>query len=173
VVAINSAESENKIRFRWTYIVLPAALLLLSLILVACFYARLPASIAYHFQGDSPDKWLSRGAFIGWMIVPQVFFAVLSWAIVRVVLLAARYLPPGGTPLNKLLPVMGNMMALPQIVLFFALLDFLLYNAYQIKMIPLWVITLIFLVLGGIFLGVFFVRTIRRFRRQQSKSLRE
>jgi uncharacterized membrane protein len=179
VVAINPAESankttpENKIAFRWTFIVLPAAFLLLSLILAAIFYSRLPADIAYHFQGDLPDKWLARGAFTAWMIIPQVFFVLLSLAVVRVVMLAARYLPAEGSPLPSLLPLMGNMMALPQIVLFFAMLQFFLYNAYQIKMIPLWIIVLIVMVLGGVVLCVLFVRTIRQFRRRQSKNLQE
>jgi uncharacterized membrane protein len=179
VVGINTAASpnkttpENKITFRWTFIVLPAAFLLLSLILAAIFYSRLPADIAYHFQGDLPDRWIARGAFIAWMIIPQVFFTILSLAVVRIVMLTSRYLPEESSPLNNLLPIMGNMMALPQIVLFFAMLQFFLYNAYQIKMIPLWIITLIVMVLGGIVLCILFVRTIRRFRRRQSKSLQE
>jgi uncharacterized membrane protein len=179
VVAINPAESankpnpENKIAFRWTFIVLPVAFLLLSLILAAIFYSRLPADIAYHFQGDLPDKWIARGAFIAWMIIPQVFFTILSLAVVRIVMLASRYLPAEGSPLPNLLPIMGNMMALPQIVLFFAMLEFFLYNAYQIKMIPLWIVTLIVMILGGVVLCVLFIRTIRRFRRRQSKSLQE
>ncbi len=179
MVAINPAESvnktnpENKIAFRWTYIVLPAVFLLLSLILIAFFYRLLPSDVAYHFQGNSPDRWLSRGAFIAWLFLPQFFFTLLAFAVVRIVLLGARYWPSEDTPLNKLLPVMGNMVALPQIILLFAMLDILLYNTYQIKLIPLWVVTLIVMILGGIILGVFFIRTISQFRRQQSKNLQE
>ena len=179
MVAINPIESpnkttpENKIPFRWTYIVLPVAFLLLSVILTAIFYSRLPSEIAYHFQGDSPDRWLGRSTFITWMIIPQVLFTVLAFAIVRVILLGARYWPPESTPLKKLLPVMGNMVALPHIILFFAMLQFFLYNAYQIKMMPLWIIALIIMILGGIILVVFFIRIVRQFRSRQGKSLQE
>jgi hypothetical protein len=172
VVAINPTNTESKIPFRWTYIALPAAFLLLSLVLTAIFYSKLTAEIAYHFQGDTPDRWLGRSAFIAWMIIPQFFFTLLAFATVRVIMLGARYWPPDSTPLKNLLPVMGNMLALPQIILFFAMLQFFLYNAYQMKMVPLWIIALIVMVLGGITLVVFFVRTIRRFRRR-SKSLQE
>jgi len=173
VVAINSVERENKIRFRWTYIVLPVSLFLLSLILAACFYPFLSDEIAYHFQNDSPDRTLSRGAFIAWMVVPQVFFTLLSIAVVRIVMLTSRYLPADSSPLKNLLPMMGNMVALPQIVLTFAMLDFFLYNAYQIKLIPLWIFTLIVMVLGVIVLSVFLIRTIRQSRRRKANIRQE
>jgi uncharacterized membrane protein len=179
VVAISPSESagktkpENKIAFRWTYIVLPAAFLLLSLVLTAFFYRLLPSDVAYHFQGSSPDKWLGRGAFTAWLIIPQFFFTLLSFIVVRMVLLGARYWPSADTPLHKLLPVMGNMVALPQFILLFAMLDFLIYNTYQIKLLPLWVVTLIVMIVGGIVLAVFFIRTIRQFRHRQDKYLQE
>jgi uncharacterized protein YneF (UPF0154 family) len=172
-VSVNNTNPANKIVFRWMYIVLPVVFFLLSLIMTAFFYRLLPSDIAYHFQGNSPDKWLGRGAFIAWLVIPQFFFTLLSFIVVRLVLLGSRYWPAEDTPMNKLLPVMGNMVALPQIIFLFAMLDFFLYNAYQIRLIPLWVITLIVMILGGAILGVFFIRTIRQFRRQQSKSPQE
>ena len=173
MVAINPTDTENKIPFRWTYIVLPVAFLLLSLVLTAIFYSRLSAEIAYHFQGDTPDRWLGRSAVITWMIIPQALFTILAFIIARVIMLGARYWPPESTPLKKLLPVMGNMLALPQIILFFAMLQFFLYNAYQIKMMPLWIIAVIVMVLGGIILVVFFIRIVREFRSRQVKSPQE
>jgi len=89
------------------------------------------------------------------------------------VLLGARYLTPEETPLNKLLPVMGNMLALPQIILFAAMVQLFLYNAYQVSPFPLWIIAVIILVVSGIGLAIFFTRTIRQFRRRHGKILRE
>ena len=171
--SLTKTDPENKIRLRWTYIVLPAAFLVLSLVLAAFFYHLLPAQIAYHFHGDTPDRWLSRSAFIGWMIVPQFLFTLLAFATVRITLLGARYWPADSTPLYRLLPVMGNMLALPQIILFVAMLQFFLYNAYHTRPFPLWIIALIVLLLGGIVLAVFFIRTIRQFRSRQGKIHRE
>ena len=147
--------------------------MLLSIILAAIFYAKLTPQIAYHFHGDVPDRWLARGAFIGWMIGPQLLFTLLAFVTVRMVLLGARYLPPEDTLLNKLLPVMGNMLALPQVILFAAMVQFFLYNAYHVTPIPLWILAVIILVGGGIGLAVFFVRTIRQFHRRHGKILRE
>jgi hypothetical protein len=163
---IVETEPENKPRFRLTYIILPLVFLALSIILAVVLYSRLNPEIAYHFSGDTPDRWLSRGAFLGWMIVPQLFFTLLAFLTTRIMLAGARYWPPQSTPLQRLLPVMGNMLALPQIILFIAMLQFFLYNAYQTRPVPLWIISLVILLAGGIFLAVFFIRTIRQIRRQ-------
>jgi len=151
----------------------PAALLLISIILTAVFYRLLPPEVAYHFQNDTPDRWISRTAIIAWLVIPQVFCTLLAFAIVRTAILTTRYWSAEGTPLKKLLPVMGNMVILPQVILIFAMLDIFLYNAYQIKLMPLWVFALIVLVLGGLVLGILLIQTYRQFRRLYSKSLRE
>jgi hypothetical protein len=57
---------------------------------------------------------------------------------------------------------MGNMIAMPQIILFFAMLDILSYNSYQIHLLPLSVFALIIMGLGSIMLAMFFVQAIRR-----------
>lgn len=170
---ITTASPENKIRLRWTHIVLPAVFLVLSLVMMAAFYAKLPAQVAYHFNGDAPDRWLSRGAFLGWMIAPQLLFTLLSFLLVRVILLGVRYWPADSTPLHGLLPVMGNIMALPQIILFIAMVQFFLYNTYHHQPFPLWIIAVIVMVLGAIILVVFFTKAIRQYRRRQAKIPRE
>jgi hypothetical protein len=149
------------------------ALLFISLILTGAFYQRLPAEIAYHFSNNSPDKWMSRGAFVAWLLLPQFLFALLSFVVVRLVLLSGRYWPMENATMRKLLPVMGNMAALPQLILTFAMLDVFLYNAYQIRLIPLWIFTIIVMVLGAVVLGVFFARTMRQSRRQRLKDHQE
>ena len=151
----------------------PAVFLLISIILTAVFYRLLPPEVAYHFQNDTPDRWISRTAIIAWLVIPQVFCTLLAFVIVRTAIFTTRYWSAEGTPLKKLLPVMGNMVILPQVILIFAMLDIFLYNAYQIKLMPLWVFALIVLVLGGLVLGILLIQTYRQFRRLYSKSLRE
>ena len=174
MVIINSANSGNKATFRWTYIVLPAVILFLSVILTAFFYRLLPDEVAYRFSGDAPTHWFSRGGVTAWALVLQLVFALLSLIIAYIAATASRRLQLGESDLNRsLFTIMGNLTALPQIILFFATLDIFLYNAYQIKMIPLWVIALVVMVLGGVILGVYFIRTIRKFRRRHGKNLQE
>ena len=162
----------NQIRLRWTYIILPLAFLALSIVLAAVFYGRLSPQIAYHFNGAKPDRFLNRGAFIGWMIAPQFLFTLLSFLFVRIILLGARFWPADSTPLLRLLPVMGNMLAIAQIIIFIAMLQFFLYNVYNIKPFPLWIIAIIILALGGIILGIIFAKTIRQ-AKQHGKIDRE
>ena len=166
-ITINQIVNE-KIRFRWTYIALPLVFFVLTIILTGIFYARLPANIDYHFQDGNPDRTVRLGAFIAWVIVPQVLFVILSLGLTRVILLGARYVSTTETPLASLLPIMGNMLALPQMILFFAMLEIFLYNAYHTGIIPLWIVSVIVLVLGGIILAIYFRRIIRRFRKRKS-----
>ncbi|MFC1918451.1 DUF1648 domain-containing protein [Chloroflexota bacterium] len=154
--------------FNWGYVLLPVIVLLLSAILAAFFYQQLPAEVAYHFRPDgSPDKWVSRSAIILWMILPQLFLTLLalaiSWGITR---LSALFRQPESTLVKpeSVLLLMGNMVALPQIILCFAMLRIFSYNSYQIHLLPLWVFALITMGLGGIVLSIFFIRAVRRVR---------
>jgi len=155
------------------HIALPLAFLIISIILAAVFFGQLPPELSYQFQESSPAQVMGRTAVLAWTIVPQVIFTLLAFAIVRLALLTTRYLQAEGTLMPKVLLFMGNMLALPQIILAFAMLDIFLYNAYQIKLIPLWLFALIILVLGGVVLGIFFIKSVREARRGRTKSLQE
>ena len=152
--------------FRWSYIILPMVLLLLSIILTAFFYRLLPAEVAYRFQADgSPDNWLSRGAIVLWALWPQLFLTLLAgavtWGTTRLSNLFQQAESTQIKPENTI-SLMGNMIALPQIILLFAMLDIFSYNSYQIHLLPLWALALIVLGVGGIVLGIFFIQAIRR-----------
>ena len=155
-----------KLPFRWSYIILPIAILLLAVVLTAYFYRLLPAEVAYHFKLDgSPDKWQSREMVTVWLLAPQFFLTLLaggiSWGITR---LGALFGQPESTGIKpeSVISLMGNMVALPQIVLCFAMLSIFSYNSYQI-FIPMWVFLLIVLGLATIvvvaFLALIFLKT--------------
>ncbi len=152
--------------FHWSYIILPVVILLLSIILTACFYHRLPPEVAYHFRADgSPDRWLSRGAIILWLFLPQLFLTLLAGAITwGITKLGSLFRQPESTWFKpeSILVLMGNMIALPQVILCFAMLDIFSYNSCQIHILPLWVFALIIMGLGGIILGIFFIRAMRQ-----------
>ena len=161
---IKQSTTGASLAFHWGYIIAPMVILLLSIIFTAYFYPRLPVELAYHFQSDgSPDRWLSRGMIILWMLLPQLFFTllagVLTWGVTR---LSTLFRQPERTWIKpeRILLIMGNMIALPQVILCFAMLDIFSYNSYQIHIMPLWIFALIIMVLGGIILGIFFIRAI-------------
>jgi uncharacterized membrane protein len=165
MAVIDSTGSENVASFRWTYIVLPASILLVSFVLAAVFYPRLPEEVAYHFSNGLPDRWLGRTAFTTWTVVAQAALALGSFVLVRLVLLGAHYWSVESAPLQTLLPIMGNMVALPQVIILFAMLHVFLYNSYQIKLMSLLAFALIVLALGGAVLGVVLFRATRQARR--------
>ena len=157
--------SRKAISFHWRYIILPVAILFLSIILATYFYHLLPGEVAYHFKGGTPDKWLSRGVIAAWMLIPQFLLVLLAASIVwGTTKISARFRQVESTLVSKVLSFMGNMIALPQIILSFAMLDIFSYNAYQTRLMPLWIFALIVMGLGGIIMGMFFIVAIRRVR---------
>lgn len=178
MVDIISPESLNEINperlaFRWVYIILPVILLIIAGIIAAIFYGQLSADVAYHFVNGTGDRWLGREAITAWMVIPHAVCVLLSFIIVRTVLASTSHFPVEGTPIKSIIPVMGNMAALLQVILVFAELDIFLYNIYEIKLMPLWLFSLIFLVLAAAALGVFFIMIIRRTSRPHDNSPRE
>ena len=147
--------------FRLRFIILPLAILLLCIILTAYFYRLLPAEVAYRFKLDgSPDGWLSREATTVIILAAQFALAsfawVITWGITKMGLLSKSGAGLWFKP-ERLLTVMGNMLAIPQVIIFFAALDIFSYNAYQVHIMPLWLLALIVLISGTIILGVFFL----------------
>jgi len=164
---MKNTEAREAVTFHWSYIVLPVAVLLLSVILTVVFYSRLPDEVAYRFQPDgSPDKWLSRGTLVIWTLSPQLLFTLAAGVIsLGITGLAARFIQPGSAWIKpeRIIMVMSNMIALPQAILAFAMVDVFSYNLFQTHLLPLWIFALIVLVVGGIILGVFFLRALRQF----------
>jgi len=157
---VNPAASARA--FRWSYIILPLAVLLLTVILAAYFYRLLPLQVGYHFQADgSPDRWLGRGTLLLAMLLPQFLLALVAGGIAVAVTrlgVIVQSGQPAGSPMRSIISLMSNMVALPQIILGFAMADIFSYNAYQVHLLPLWVFALIVMLVGGIILGIFFIR---------------
>ncbi|MFC1974541.1 DUF1648 domain-containing protein [Chloroflexota bacterium] len=152
-------ETAKTLTFHWRYIIMPLAILLVSIILTACFYHQLPTEVAYKFNPDgSPDKWLSREMIIAWMLAPQVLLTLIAvaiaWGVTRLGILSR--------PTEGIISLMGNMIALPQAILGFAMLDIFSYNAYQVHIMPIWLFALIIMGVGGVIIGIYFIRIIRQ-----------
>ena len=158
--------TRERIPFRWNYIILPVVILLLSIVLTASYYHRLPTEVAYNFNPNgSPDKWLSRETTILWTLLPQLLLislaAAITWGITRLGIITK---PTEGTRIKpeRILSIMGNIVALPQLILCFALIDIFSYNSYQTHIMPLWVFALIIMGVGAITLGILFTLALRR-----------
>jgi uncharacterized membrane protein len=165
VKAINTSQPATApvktVPFRWTYIILPVAMLFISLVLAAVFYGRLPQDTAYRFSGGTPVSWTSRGSLLGWALGLEVVFVLLALGIMLLVGIAARRTNLVDTPLNRrLLGIIGNVVALPQIIIAYAMLEVFLYNIYGKIFLPLWAFALLVMVAGGVALAVLLVRAL-------------
>jgi small-conductance mechanosensitive channel len=141
--------------------------LLLVVALTAYFYHLLPAEVAVHFENGLPNGWLSLRGTLVLALLPQLLLALvglaLAWITARMV--ARSWPEPGATAVPQtVVALMGNMVALAQIVLGFAMADIFVYNAYQIHLPSVWIVALVVMVAGAIVIGVVFGRAIRRER---------
>ncbi|MFH1651653.1 MAG: hypothetical protein ABID87_06105 [Chloroflexota bacterium] len=150
-----------KLAFRIRYIILPLAVFILALVLAAAF-ATLPAEIAYNFRGGAtPDKFIGRNAFLAWTLLPQLVFALVALGIIwGTVKMSHRAQQGESGMVRRLLIIMGNMVALPQVMILFAMLDVFLYNAYRIHLFPLWLFAVIVMIAGVAILGNIFYQAL-------------
>jgi len=166
VKPVEQTKPDEKIGFKINYSILPLVILLFTIILVVFFYGKLPVEIAYHFDSEGiPDSWLSRSSVIYWAILPQLFLTVTAVLITLGLSKISGFftqLESTGVKLKSILNFMGNIIALPQVILCFAMADIFSYNVYEIRLIPVWLFALIVMGLGAVILGVFFIRTIRQ-----------
>lgn len=162
----------RKVAFHGLYVIIPAFVLLAVIVMAAVLYPHLPAQVAYHFNGDTPDRWISRTALTATIIVLQVVLALLGLALVFLAVVSSRQMEESPL-LKKVLFVMGNIVAIPQLILGFATADISLYNAYQIRLFPVWIFALIVMVLGAALLAVFFLQARRQTRQPSGKNPQE
>lgn len=156
----------KRLSFPWKAVILPSIIFLLSVVMVIFFFNKIPLEVGSRFTADGvPTDWTTRGILVMWTLLPQFLLALLAfmvcWGVTRIGSLA-HYAEEAGIKLDSLLLAMGNMIALPQLVLGFAMLNTFGYNAYHIRLVPLWAIVLIIIVIGTVILGVFFITILRR-----------
>jgi len=168
--SIKQASDGKTLPFHWSYIMLPLAILLLSIILSAYFYHLLSAEAAYHFKFDgTPDRWLSREIIMFWGLTPQFLVVLMAGAITwGMTKLGILFRQTGSTLIKpeRILLLMGNMVALLQIVLCFAMVDIFSYNSYQAHIMPMWLFLVIILGLATIGLGLLLAFIFLKAKRQ-------
>ena len=157
-------QTKQKSRFRWNFVLLPLIILLLSVINVIYFYGKLPSEVVYNSMSHD---WIGRNMVILWTLIPQILLVLLSLAITwGATKIGALLQQPGDTTspikIDSVLMVMSNMVAIPQLILGFAMLNIFSYNAFQTRISFLWAVALAIILVGVILLSIFFIRTIRK-----------
>jgi uncharacterized membrane protein len=164
-LAQKTATTQN-LAFHWKYIVLPVSILLLALVLAAYFYHLLPSEVAYRFNLDgSPKGWLSREMTMLLVLGPQLLLVMaagaITWGMAKLGQQTSQTMSGLIKP-ERAISLMGNIIALPQIVLGFVMADIFSYNVYEIHLMPIWLFALIVMVLGGVIMAIFFIKAIRQ-----------
>ncbi len=164
-LAKKTAATES-LTFHWKYVMIPVAIFFLSLALVAYFYHLLPAEVAYRFNSDgSPRGWLNREIIILLLLIPQLLLSLTGVAIIWGMIKLGRQASQAESVSIKhagIILLMGNMVALPQIVLSFVMADIFSYNVYETHLMPIWLFALIVMALGGVIMAIFFIKAMRQ-----------
>jgi uncharacterized membrane protein len=163
----NDKKETVELTFRWKYIMLPLTILLLTVILTAVFYPQLSDEVAYRFNlSGSPESWMSRPVILLLTILPQFILFIIAIAITWGITRAARSIGQIASSLKpeRLLAIMGNLVALPQIIFGFVMLDVFIYNTSSNHIMPIWLFALIIMIAGGIILALFFIQAFRHSR---------
>jgi hypothetical protein len=156
-------KTSEKIVFRWTYIALPLLALWITVALISAFYIKLPPDVIYRFSGGQA----SRGALAGWIITIQAVFVLIAAVIVLLVTGAARRMQLKESRLIRpVFSLMGNLIAVPQIIVIYAAADIFLYNIYGKTLPALWIFGLGVLLAGGAVITVVFARVLMAARKR-------
>jgi uncharacterized membrane protein len=148
----------EKIRFRWLYLALPLSILIIAVVSAAVFYSKLPQETGYRFSSGAAVSEASRGAILGWSLGLQILFALIATILVFIIIGAGQKMNLVQSPVfNTVLSIMGNMVAIPQIIIYYAMLDIFLYNIYDAALPALWIFGAAVLVISGIIIaGILF-----------------
>jgi nitrogen fixation-related uncharacterized protein len=159
--AASQEKRDEKAGFRWNHILLPLSILVLSIIIAFVFYGKLPDHVV------TRNTLVNRGVIMIWAILPQILLTLMSvtiaWGTSKIHLLIPEN-EPGAIRIETVMAVMSNMVAIPQLILFFVMLDIFTFNAFEKHISFLWAFTLSIILIGLVILGVFFIRTIRTVR---------
>jgi uncharacterized membrane protein len=157
-------KSTPKSAIRWSYFILPAAILLISVIITVYFYGKLPDAVAWRLNSlNSPT--ISRSQIALWAIIPQLLLALLALVIAYGAAKISDSFNPTADSVIKpdtVLIVMSNMVVVPQLVIIIAMLRIFSYNAFGTQIGFIWWVSLAIILAGVVFLTVFFVRLIQK-----------
>jgi uncharacterized membrane protein len=168
---VPSKNTPQNATFRWSYVALPLAALVITLILAVVFYGRLPPDTTYRFSGGVPTNRISRGVFMAWTLGLQLVFVLISLAMTLLITGAARRMQMAANVLNRtVFSIMGNMVAIPQFIIIYAMADILIYNVYGRTLPALWIFALAVLCAGGTVMGILFARAYVQSRKTMIKN---
>jgi len=161
-------KSVSKTGVRWSYFILPAVILLISVIITIYFYGKLPDAVVWRLNSDNSSA-ISRFQILLWAIVPQLLLALLAMVIAYGTTKISdlfNQASDAGIKLDTVLMVMSNMVVIPQLILIIAMLRIFSYNSFQTHIGFVWWVSLAIIIAGIVLLSIFFVRALHKMGNQ-------
>jgi len=155
--------------FRLSFIALPGAVALATIVTLVILYPLLPAEIAFRFSSSGePRGTIGSGLFVGLMIGAQFIVVGLAAAIAfGIVNMARRMIKDSPTAINpgSIIWLMVNMLVLPQLIVAFVALDAAYYAHAETHIMTPWLFSILAIGVGTLMIIVLFARSFTETRR--------
>lgn len=154
----------------WQATLAPLLILVVSVISSAIFYHSLPVEVAYRFTTSGlPAGVMEKANVIGLMLGGQVLLLLLAVGITWAANRAFHSVTPTMV-LRRAFIFMGNILAVPQLVLAFLMANIFIYNVYQHEPMPAWIIVATALIAGAIGIILFLIMVTRGMKETRKRS---
>jgi uncharacterized membrane protein len=147
--------------FEWKYITLPMIIFITSIIIAAMFFFQLPDQIAYRFNSaGSAESWMGRVTVTAIMLGLQFVIITMVILVIKTIIGFAKTIEQSSSGFNpdRFMLLIGNIAALPQLVLAVIMFDIFSFNVVEKHVLSIWLLILIMAISGVIILSVFFIR---------------
>ena len=155
--------------FRSSYIILPAALAILTITAIGILYPSLPPVVDYRFSAAGvPRDSIGREAFLGIMAGAQILMVAAAAAVAGLSLrVARRMMADSPSPVNPtpVIWLMANMIVLPQLIVAFVALDAAYYARMSTHIMTPWLFSLVAIGAGTLVIIILFMRSFNDTRR--------
>ena len=167
-----SAQGEKPaldLSFRWGYVLLPAAVALVTIVALAVLYSSLPAEVYYRFSSAGvPRGSIGREGFLAIMVGAQILMVGAATAVASMVLRIARRMlkdSPTFVDPGRAIWLMVNMLVLPQLIVSFVALDSAYYARSGTHIMSPWLFSLVTIGIGTLVIIFLFAQSFNETRK--------
>ena len=156
-----NAPDKTGMVFEWKYVTLPMIIFITSIIIAAMFFFQLPDEIAYRFSSDgAAESWMGRVTVTAIMLGLQFVIIAMVLLIIKTIVGFAKTIEQSSPSFNpdRFMLVIGNIAALPQLVLAVIMFDIFSFNVVDKHVLSIWLLILIMAISGAVILSAFFVK---------------
>jgi uncharacterized membrane protein len=168
--AVMDTPAKTGMAFEWKYITLPLIIFFISVIIAAIFFPQLPEQVAYRFNTDGlAESWMSRLGITAVMVGLQFVIVAMVILVVKAIVSFGKTIEQTASNFNpdRFMLLIGNIAALPQLVLAVIMYDIFSFNVVEKHVLSLWLIILILVIIGAVILAAFFINALLRARKDK------